>query len=463
VFSKILIANRGEIALRVVRACRELGVPSAVVYSTDDAGSAAVRAADEAVCIGPAPSGRSYLRMAAVLEAARRVGADALHPGYGFLSESHDFAAACAHEGLTLIGPPAAVMAALGDKTEARRLMREADIPLLPGTVEPVQTVDDARRLADEIGYPVIIKAAAGGGGRGMRVVDTAAELPWRFLETRGNAQKIFGDGRVYLERYLPAARHVEVQVLADQHGQVLSLGERDCSAQRSYQKLVEETPAPGLPAGLGAAIAAVAVRGAATAGYVGAGTFEFLVAPDGAFYFMEVNCRIQVEHPVTEMATGIDLVHEQIKIAAGQPLGFSQADVRPRGAVIECRVNAEAPDADFRPGPGLLNTFEPPGGPFVRVDTHAFTGYRIPAAYDSLLAKVIVWAPDRTAAIARMRRALGEFRAEGPGVAVNTAFLLDVLADPAFAAGRHSTSIVSDVVARRRARARLAPVPVPA
>jgi acetyl-CoA carboxylase biotin carboxylase subunit len=463
VFSKILIANRGEIALRVVRACRELGVASVVVYSTEDAESAAVRAADEAVCIGPAPSRRSYLRMAAVLEAARRTGADAVHPGYGFLSESHDFAAACAHAGLTMIGPPAEVMATLGDKTAARQLMQGAGLPLLPGTREPVATADDARRRAEEIGYPVIIKAAAGGGGKGMQVIDDPAELPWRFLEARGNAQKVFGDSRVYLERYLPTARHVEVQVLADAHGHVLSLGERDCSVQRSYQKLVEETPAPGLPAGLVGAITAAAVRGAAAAGYVGAGTFEFLVGPDGGFYFMEVNCRIQVEHPVTEMATSIDLVQQQILVAAGEPLGFGPADVRPRGAVIECRVNAEDPAAGFRPGPGRLTTFEPPGGPFVRVDTHAFTGYRVPAAYDSLLAKVIVWAPDRAAAIARMRRALGEFRIAGPGVAVNTSFLLDVLADPAFAAGRHSTSIVADLMAGRPAGDRRDPAPVPA
>jgi acetyl-CoA carboxylase biotin carboxylase subunit len=446
VFEKILIANRGEIALRVARTCRELGIPTVAVCSTPDRGSAVTRLADETVLIGPGAAGQSYLNAAAVLQAAEQSGADAIHPGYGFLSENPDFADACAALGITLIGPPAEVMAALGDKSSARAIMAKAGLPLLPGSVDPLD-VDEARELAVEIGFPVIIKAVAGGGGRGMSVVRDPDAFAEEFRRTQANAQMLFADGRVYVEKYLEHARHVEVQVLADTHGRALHLGARDCTVQRRHQKLIEETPAPGLSAELAERIGASAVDGAVVAGYVGAGTWEFLLAPDGSYYFMEVNCRIQVEHPVTEMVTGVDLVREQIAIAAGHPLGPDAADVVPRGVSIECRVNAEDPAAGFAPAPGRLDRFEPPGGPFVRVDTHACPGYVVPPHYDSMISKVIVWAPNREAAIARMQRALGEFVIEGERVRTTVGFLQTVLADPRFMAAQHSTRLVDELL----------------
>src|SRR5437762_1720426 len=328
-FEKILIANRGEIALRVARACRELGIPTVAVHSTVDADSAVVHYADEAVQIGPGPSKRSYLPMPAIIESALRTGADAVHPGYGFLSEDPYFAQACEAAGLTFIGPPAGVIARLGDKVAARTLMSEVGVPMLPGSLRPLSTVEEAKTVVDDIGFPVIVKAAAGGGGRGMSVVRSEPEFARAYQETRAAAQALFGDSRVYVERYLDRARHVEIQILADAHGSVIQLGERDCTAQRRHQKLVEESPAPGLPEHVREAMGEAAVRGARAAGYVGAGTFEFLVDDAGGFHFMEVNCRIQVEHPVTEMATGVDLVQEQIRIAAGERLQLRQADVR--------------------------------------------------------------------------------------------------------------------------------------
>jgi acetyl-CoA carboxylase biotin carboxylase subunit len=450
VFSTVLIANRGEIALRVARACQELGARVVAVYSTEDRDSAVVRVADEAVHIGPGPARQSYLNMSAILDVALRTGAEAIHPGYGFLSEDPDFAEACEASGLTFVGPPAAVMARLGDKASARALMSAQGLPLLPGSVEPLHRVEDARALADDIGYPVIIKASAGGGGRGMAVVDRAEDFTRTYHQTRATAQSLFGDGRVYVEKYLDTARHVEIQILTDGHGNGVHLGERDCSVQRRHQKLVEETPAPGLTRAAVEAMGAAAVRAALAAGYVGAGTFEFLVDPDGRFYFMEINCRIQVEHPVTELATGVDLVAEQLRIAAGAPLTLRQADIVPRGAAIECRVNVEDPTRAFVPTPGVLTEFVPPGGPFVRVDTHGYTGYRVSPAYDSLLAKVVVWAPDREQAIARMRRALAEFRIAGPGVHTTRDFLQEVLAHPMFVHAKHSTSLVNDMLAVR-------------
>jgi acetyl-CoA carboxylase biotin carboxylase subunit len=443
-FDKILIANRGEIAVRVLRACRELGVRTVAVYSTDDADSAVVRLADESVRIGPAPARQSYLNAAAVIEAARITGADAIHPGYGFLSEDADFAEVCDAEGITFIGPPPEVMARLGDKTSARAAMTAAGLPLLPGSVEPLADAESAKRLADDIGYPVIIKAAAGGGGRGMSIVDGAAAFARTYQQTKATALQLFGDGRVYVERYLPSARHVEIQVLCDTHGNAIHLGERDCSVQRRHQKLVEESPAPGLPAELTERMGAAAVHGALATGYVGAGTFEFLVDTENNYYFMEVNCRIQVEHPVTEMVTGVDLIAEQLRVASGERLRLRQQDVTLRGAAIECRVNVEDPERNFAPAPGRLEVFTPPGGPFVRVDTHGFTGYKVPATYDSLLAKVIAWAPDREQAIARMRRALAEFEVGGPGVHTTREFLDRVLADGEFADGKHDTSLVA-------------------
>lgn len=441
-FGTILIANRGEIALRVARTCRELGVRVVAVYSTQDRDSAVVRAADEAVLIGPPQARASYLNSLAVLEAARRTGAEAIHPGYGFLSEDPDFADACAESGVALIGPSASVMARLGSKISARRLMADVGLPLLPGGLDPLDA-DRARALADEIGYPVILKASAGGGGRGMEVVRDRADLPGVYRKVRATAQMLFGDGRIYLERYLEPARHVEVQVLCDSHGSAVHLGVRDCTVQRRHQKLVEETPPPGLPEDLVERIGRDAVRGALAAGYVGAGTFEFLLGPDGAHYFMEVNCRIQVEHPVTEMVTGVDLVAEQIGIASGERLALGAEDVRPRGVSIECRVNAEDPGRDFLPTPGTLTEFVPPGGPFVRVDTHAYPGYRVPPQYDSLIAKVVAWAPDRQRAIRRLSRALDEFQVSGDQVRTTRDFVQEVLRHPSFVAAEHGTDLV--------------------
>ncbi|GAA3732058.1 acetyl-CoA carboxylase biotin carboxylase subunit [Spinactinospora alkalitolerans] len=444
----VFVANRGEIALRVVRACKEMGIRSVVGYSVPDADTAAVRAADTAVRIGPADGRRSYLYPPALIEAALRSGAQAVHPGYGFLAEDPEFAEICAQNGLIFVGPEPAVMAMLGDKVLARRMMSEIGVPVLPGTAEPVAgdraVLDEAAR----IGLPLIIKAAAGGGGRGMQVVtDRDALLPG-YRTARVSAREYFGDDRVYLERYWEQVRHVEVQVLADGHGTVLHLGERDCSVQRRHQKLIEETPGPGLPPSVAERLAEYAVRGARAAGYTGAGTFEFLVAGD-EIAFIEANCRIQVEHPVTEVATGVDLVREQLLVAAGERLSFGQADVRPRGTAIECRVNAEDPERGFVPSGGRLDEFAPPGGPFVRVDTHGYPGATVTPDYDSLLAKVIVWGPDRDQALNRMERALGEFRIAGAGVRTTIPLLLDVLRDPRFRAGACTTSYLDgrDVV----------------
>ncbi|BCL32521.1 acetyl/propionyl/methylcrotonyl-CoA carboxylase subunit alpha [Streptomyces aurantiacus] len=442
-FRTVLIANRGEIALRVARACRELGIRVAVVYSTEDTDSEVVRYADEAVRIGPGAAQASYLSIPAVVEAARRTGADAIHPGYGFLSENADFAEVCAAEGITFIGPPPDVMEALGDKSTCRALMADAGLPLLPGTLEPVSSPREAEARAAEIGFPVVVKAVAGGGGRGIGVAYSAAEFPTVFRETRRHAAAVFGDGRVYLERYLESARHVEIQVLADRFGNVVHLGERDCSVQRRHQKLIEEAPAPGLDEDVVAAMAEHAVQGAKAARYVGAGTFEFLYDGSGRFYFMEVNCRIQVEHPVTELVTGVDLVHEQLWIAAGHPLRIGQQDVVPRGCAVECRINAEDAGREFVPTPGLIDELTMPSGPFVRVDTHVRQGSRISVFYDPLLAKVTVWAPDRQRALARMGRALDEVRVEGKGLRTTTDFLHSVIDSGEFSTARHDTGLV--------------------
>jgi acetyl-CoA carboxylase, biotin carboxylase subunit len=440
-FTTVLIANRGEIALRVARTCRELGIRTVAVHSTADRDSAVVDFADESVQIGPPAPQRSYLNAAAIVEAALRTRAEAIHPGYGFLSEDPDFAEACEAHGLTFIGPPSAVIARLGDKARARHAA--AGLPMLPGTTEPVENLAEARDAAGVIGYPLIIKAVAGGGGRGISVVADPADLPGAYAATRSNAQAIFADSRVYLERFLEDARHVEVQILADRDGNTVHLGARDCSVQRRRQKLVEETPPPGLPSRVAEEMGNASVRCARNVGYVGAGTFEFLVDAAHRYYFMEVNCRIQVEHPVTELVTGVDMVREQLRIAAGEHLSFGQADVRPHGASVECRINAEDPARGFLPTPGRLTEFLPPGGPFTRVDTHVRAGTAITPDYDSLLAKLAVWAPDRVQAIARMRRALAEFRIAGPGVCTTRQFLLDVLGHPGFTAGTHTTALV--------------------
>ncbi|MFI6581352.1 acetyl/propionyl/methylcrotonyl-CoA carboxylase subunit alpha [Embleya sp. NPDC050493] len=441
-FDTVLIANRGEIALRVVRTCRDMGIATVVVHSGADRDSAAVRAADRHVNIGPADPHRSYLYPPAVIEAARNTGAQAIHPGYGFLSEDPDFATICAENGIVFVGPAPEVMARLGDKSTARRLMADAGLPVLPGSPDPVETADEAAEVARRIGFPLIVKAVAGGGGRGMAVVPDAGALLPAFRATRATAQAAFGDNRVYLERYLAGARHIEIQILADGHGNVVHLGERDCSVQRRHQKLVEESPAPCLPAGQADRLAAHAVAGARAVGYRGAGTFEFLVRGEEAA-FIEVNSRIQVEHPVTETVTGIDIVREQLLIAAGRPLGLDQERVRPRGASVEVRINAEDPARDFAPCPGTLTAFDAPAGPFVRVDTHAFPGSQARPEYDSLLAKIVTWGPDRDQALARMRRALGELRVEGPGIHTTAPLLAEILDDPDFRAGRHDTTLL--------------------
>jgi acetyl-CoA carboxylase biotin carboxylase subunit len=447
----VLIANRGEIALRVLRTCREMGLRTVAVYSTADEGAAVVREADEAVRIGPGPARLSYNHIPAVIEAARLTGADAIHPGYGFLSENPDFAEVCAAEGITFVGPPPEVMELLGDKASARAAMVAAGLPLLPGSTDAIDDATAARALADEIGYPVIIKAVAGGGGRGMAVVRGADSFAESYRRTRASAAAVFGDGRVYVERYLDSARHVEIQVLCDAHGQGVHLGARDCSVQRRHQKLVEETPAPGLDPAVQDAIGAAAVRAVLSVGYVGAGTVEFLVDADGAHHFMEVNCRLQVEHPVTEMVTGIDLVAEQLRVAMGEPLRVGQADIRYDGVAVECRINAEDPERDFAPTPALLESVGLPGGPFVRVDTHIAAGARIPPEYDSLLAKVVTWGPDRDAALRRMDRALAETRITGERLATTAAFLREVLAEPEFRAGRHDTGLLDRMKNRRQ------------
>jgi acetyl-CoA carboxylase biotin carboxylase subunit len=443
VFEKVLIANRGEIALRVARACRELGVKSVAVYSTADAESAVVRFADEAVCIGPPAPAKSYLHIPNVIGAAQKTGADALHPGYGFLSEDPFFAEICSDNGITFIGPKPEVMEKVGDKATARDLMQKAGLPLLPGTIEPVATEDEAREIADSIGYPVIIKAVAGGGGRGMNVVHRGEDLVRLYKTTRATAQAIFKDSAVYIERYLEAPRHTEVQLVCDGHGNGVYFFERDCSVQRRHQKLIEEAPSIHLSDEQRRDIGERAVRGALSVGYTGAGTMEFLLDDDGNLSFMEMNARIQVEHPVSEMVTSADLIQEQIRVAAGEPLSVTQGDVVLRGHAIECRVNAEDPERDFAPAAGRLDVYVPPGGPGTRVDSHCYPGWVIAPFYDSLIAKLIVWAPDRERAIDRMQRALSEFQIEGRGVKTTIPFHQRVLDNAQFRSGDVSTDFI--------------------
>ncbi|MBA3262087.1 MAG: acetyl-CoA carboxylase biotin carboxylase subunit [Thermoleophilaceae bacterium] len=451
-FGKVLIANRGEIALRVVRACRELGVRSVAIYSTADAESAAVRLADESVCVGPPAPGKSYLHIPNVIGAAMKTGADAIHPGYGFLSEDPYFAEICADNDITFIGPRPEVMEKVGDKATARDLMQKAGLPLLPGTVEPVTSPDEAQEIADSIGYPVIIKAVAGGGGRGMNVVRGAEDLVRLYQTTRATAQAVFKDSAVYIERYLDAPRHTEVQLVCDEHGNGVYFFERDCSVQRRHQKLIEEAPSMHLTEEARRDIGERAVRGALSVGYTGAGTMEFLLDGDGNLSFMEMNARIQVEHPVSEMVTSVDLIQEQIRVAAGEPLSVSQDDVVLQGHSIECRVNAEDPDRDFAPAAGKLDVYVPPGGPWTRVDSHCYPGWTIAPFYDSLIAKLIVWAPDRARAIDRMERALSEFRIEGRGIRTTIPFHLRVLADERFRAGDISTDFLERFMAEQPA-----------
>jgi len=446
VFQKILIANRGEIALRVIQACRELGVATVAVYSTADADSLHVAMADESVCIGPPSSGESYLDSTRLISAAQITGADAVHPGYGFLAENAAFAEALEEEGITWIGPAPETIRRMGDKARARRTAEAAGVPVLPGSQEPLTDAAEAAERAAEVGYPVILKAAAGGGGRGMRIVHAADEIAGQFSTAREEAQKSFNDGSLYLEKYLMAPRHVELQVFGDHHGNVVHLGERECSIQRRHQKLVEEAPSPALTAELRREMGQAAVRLGEAGGYRNAGTVEFLLDTDDRFYFMEMNTRIQVEHPVTEMVTGIDLVRLQVRVAAGEELDLP-SEVPIRGHAIECRINAEHPER-FTPSPGLLTAFRPAGGPGTRVDTHAYPGYRVPPFYDSLVAKLVVWAEDRPAAIRRMARALDEMDVQG----IDTSIPLHrrIMDDPVFQAGELSTRFMEGFQERR-------------
>ncbi len=443
-FRKILIANRGEIALRVIRACRVLGVPTVAVHSEADADALHVRFANEAICIGPPPVAESYLNVSRIVAAAEISGADAVHPGYGFLAENAEFAEICAESGLAFIGPAPDVLRRMGDKAEARRVMAAAGVPVVPGSDEVLDKERKALALARGLGFPVIIKAAAGGGGRGMRIARSEDDFRRHFATARAEAAQAFGDDRVYVERYLIEPRHVEFQVLGDRHGRVVHLGERDCSVQRRHQKLIEESPSPALDADLRERMGAAAVRGGERVGYVGAGTVEFLVEPGGAFYFMEMNTRIQVEHPVTEMVTGVDLVREQIRAAAGERLSIPDKTLALRGHAIELRVNAEDPARDFLPSPGRIAAFHVPGGPGVRVDTHAYAGYTIPPYYDSLVAKLICHGADRAEAIARARGALEEFVIEG--VRTTIPFHQAVLRNERFLAGAVSTRFLESL-----------------
>ncbi len=439
-FTKVLIANRGEIALRVIRACRELGIQTVAVYSEADRESLHVRFADDDVCIGPAPARESYLRIPRLIAAAEITGADAIHPGYGFLAENAEFAENCAAAGITFIGPTAETIRTMGDKAMARKTMVEVGLPVVPGTPGPVDDTDEALRFARDIGFPVIIKAAAGGGGKGMRVATDPDDFGRAFQLARSEALSAFGNGEVYVEKYLARPRHIEFQILGDQHGNVIHLGERDCSVQRRHQKLIEEAPSPALTAELRERMGDAAVRGAKAIDYVGAGTIEMLFDSDGSFYFMEMNTRIQVEHPVTEMLTGVDLVKEQIRVAAGAPLSVLELPAL-RGHVIECRVNAEDPSRNFQPSPGRIDTFHPPGGPGVRVDTHVYAGYTVPPYYDSLLAKLICQGRDRQEALRRMQMALEGFIIEG--VTTTIPFLGRVMANPRFQAGEVDTKFL--------------------
>lgn len=442
-FKRILIANRGEIAVRVFRACRELEIEPVVVYSQADREALHVQLAEQAYCIGPARSADSYLNVNAILTVAQAAGCDAIHPGYGFLSENADFADACEAAGITFIGPSGDVIRAMGNKAAARKLMQSAGVPVVPGSDGAVDTAEQARALADSIGYPVLIKASAGGGGRGMRRVYEPEQLIPLFEEARSESLACFGSGEMYLEKLIVNPRHIEFQIMADGQGHVIQLGDRDCSIQRRNQKLLEESPSKALTPELRERMGAAAVAAARAAGYVNAGTIEFVLAPDGQFYFIEMNTRIQVEHPVTEFVTGLDLVREQLRIAAGLPLSVGQEEVRLSGCAMECRINAEDPREGFRPSPGRVEFLHLPGGPGVRVDTALFSGYQMPPYYDSLCAKVVVWAPTRLEAVRRMRRALEELMIQGM---VTTAELCHlILYQPDFVKGQYHTGFLEE------------------
>ncbi len=444
-FNKVLIANRGEIALRIIRACKELGVKTVMVYSQADADSLPVRLADQAVCIGPPAPTASYLLIERIISVAEICDVDAIHPGFGFLSENAHFAEVCKSCNITFIGPGPEQMRAMGDKAMARETMKKAGVPITPGSDGLISTEEEAIKVAHKLKYPVIIKATAGGGGRGMRIAHNDPSLIQGFHAARTEAERAFACGDVYIEKFIENPRHVEIQILADSHGNVLHLGERDCSMQRRHQKLVEESPSPIMTASLRKKMGDAAVRAARAVNYVNAGTIEFLVGPEEQFYFMEMNTRVQVEHPVTEMITGIDIVKEQIKIAAGERLPYQQKNIVPNGHAIECRINAENPYNNFSPSPGTISAYLPPGGPGVRVDSHAYQGYRIPPNYDSMIGKLIVHGDTRAEAIARCRRALEEFVVEGVSTSIPFAqFLMDT---KEFIEGRYDTGFIERVM----------------
>ncbi len=439
---KVLIANRGEIAVRIIRACRDLGIPTVAVYSSADRTALHVRYADEAVHIGPPPPRESYLRIDAIIEAARKTGADAVHPGYGFLAENADFAQACADEKLIFIGPPPSAIAAMGDKQAARRAVRSRGVPLVPGTeVNKALRDDELIAAAQEMGFPVMVKASAGGGGKGMRAVHNAGDLPGALAASRREAESAFGDDRVYLEKLLTGARHIEIQVLADMHGRTIHLGERECSIQRRHQKLVEEAPSVFVDDDMRRRMGESAVAAAEAVGYVNAGTVEYLVDENKNFYFLEMNTRLQVEHPVTELITGVDIVKEQIRIARGRPMGPTESLAQPRGWAIECRINAEDPYNNFLPSIGRVSTLIMPTGPGVRVDSGVYAGYEITPYYDSMIAKLICWGEDRAEAMLRTRRALAEFTIMG--VQHNVPFHINLLNSFSFIAGKIDTMFI--------------------
>jgi acetyl-CoA carboxylase biotin carboxylase subunit len=433
-FKKILIANRGEIAVRIARACREMGIPSVAVYSEADRTALHVRVADEAYPIGPAPSRESYLRMDKILDVARTASCDALHPGYGFQAENPAFAGACAAAGITFIGPPPQAMERLGSKTAARQLAARAGVPTVPGVAEPIENPQDAARIARELGYPVLLKAVAGGGGKGMRLVAAANEMPSAWRDASSEALNSFGDARVYLERFLDRPRHIEIQIFGDAHGHLVHLGERECSVQRRHQKVIEESPSPFMTPELRRSMGEAAVKLAREAGYTNAGTVEFLVDAARNFYFLEVNTRLQVEHPVTEMVTGLDLVKLQIRVAAGEPLPFKQQDIVFSGHAIECRLYAEDPDNNFFPSPGTILSRRTPGGPGIRLDDGVYEGFAVSTEYDPLLGKLIAWGRDRAEAIARLKRALAEYAVTG--IRTNASLFRAILQDPQFIRG---------------------------
>lgn len=442
---KVLIANRGEIAVRIVRACQELGIPSVVAYSVADRDSLAVRLADEAVCIGPAPPARSYLHPPALISAALITGCDSVHPGYGFLSENSYFAEMCTGCNLTFIGPLAETIRLMGDKAIGRKTMQSAGVPVIPGSDGELRNVDEAIEVARTIGYPVLLKPGAGGGGRGMRVAHEESDLLRFYPMARSEAESAFGRGDLIMEKYLTNVHHVEIQVLADSYGHAIYLGERDCSAQRRYQKIVEESPSCVVDQSMRERMGEAVLRGMRAIGYINAGTFEFLVDNHGNFYFIEMNTRIQVEHPVTELVTSTDLVKWQLRIAGGERLTMEQKDVRIRGHAVECRINAEDPERDFLPEAGEIEFFLPPGGPGVRVDSHLYAGYTLSSSYDSLLAKIVTWGADRDEALNRMRRALNECIITG--IKTTIPFQLALLDDPIFRSGAISTGYVTELL----------------